>query len=105
MRGRMAKKSKLPSFFKPLFWSYKFSSIDPEKHIKTIIVNSINYGDWKHWQWLARYYGKERLRRIIKEIPMSEFRKSALRLMMLIFNIRKMKYVSRSAKIKAERNI
>jgi len=104
MRAK-TKDKKLPAFFKPLFWSYKFSSIDPEEHIKTVIVNSINYGEWEHWQWLTRYYGKKKMRRIIKNIPMSEFRRGALRLMMFVFGIKKMNYASRSSKIKAERNL
>lgn len=103
--GEKTKNSKLPSFFKPLFWSYKFSSIDPKENIKTVIVNTINYGDWVHWQWLVEYYGKNKLKNIVENIPISEFRQGSLRLISLLFNIKKMKYVSRGAKIKSEKNI
>ncbi len=99
------KNKKLPPSFKPLFWSYKFSSINPEENIKTVIVNTINYGNWKHWQWLVEYYGVRRLKTTIENIPASEFRKGSLRLISLLLGIKKMKYVSRGAKIKAERNI
>ncbi len=98
-------RAKLPSFFKSLFWSYKFSSIDPEENKRTVIVNTINYGNWKHWKWLAEYYGKKRLRESIENIPVSEFRTGSLQLISLLLNIKKMKYASRGAQIKAERNI
>ena len=99
------KNSKLPSFFKPVLWSYDFSKIDPEENIERIIVNTINYGDWRHWQWIVNYYGKSKVKRIIENTPASEFRKGSLRLISLLLGIKKMKYVSRGAKIKAEKNI
>jgi len=102
---RKKKKTKLPKDFKYLLWSYKFSLIDPEEDKERIIVNTINYGQWNHWKWLVKYYGKRRLKKIIENLPASEFRKEALRLISLLLGIKKMKYVSRSAKIKTERGI
>lgn len=98
-------KTKLPKDFKYLFWSYNFSSIDPEKHRDRIIINTINYGQWRHWKWLIKTYGRENLKRTIENIPMSEFRQRALKLISFLLDIRKFKYVSRSDKIKAEKNI
>ena len=98
-------KSKLPQNFKSLFWSYDFTAIDPQKNMERIIVNTINYGKWEHWQWIFRYYGAEKLRRAIKNIPASEFRKRPLKLISLLLKIKKMKYASRSIKIKAKKNI
>lgn len=96
---------KLPEFFRPLFWSYDFSLIDPVGDKERIIVNTINYGDWKHWRWILSYYGAEGVRKIIEGIPVSEFRERALKLICLLMKIKKMKYETRGAKIKAERNI
>lgn len=98
-------KSKLPRDFKPLLWGYKFNLIDPEEDKRIIIVNTINYGDLNQWRWLVEIYGRERLRRIIEFIPESEFRKHVLKLMKLLFKIKKLKYVSRSAQIRAEKSI
>ncbi len=96
------KKQKLPEDFRSLMWSYKFDKIDPDEDKKTIIVNTVNYGLWHQLQWLARYYGKSMLKKIIEDIPASEFRNyQALRLVSLILGIKKMKYATRSAKIKA----
>jgi len=98
-------KTKLPKDFKYLFWSYDFSSIDPKKDKERIIVNVINYGQWKHWKWLIKTYGKDNLKRTIENIPMTEFRERALRLISLLLDIKEFKYVSRSDKIKAKKGI
>lgn len=96
------KKQKLPEDFRWLMWGYKFDKINPDEGKKTIIVNTINYGFWHQWQWLVRYYGRNMLKKIIENIPVSEFRNyRALRLISLILGIKKMKYATRSAKIKA----
>lgn len=98
-------KQKLPEDFRHLMWGYDFSKIDPEEGKETIIINTINYGFWKQWQWLADYYGVNRLKKIITEIPKSEFRNyRALHLISLILGIQKMKYENRSIKIQATRN-
>ncbi len=96
---------KPPLFFKPILWSYNFSKIDVKEDIERIIVNTINYGNWRHWQWIINYYGEEKIKEIIKNIPKSEFREGAFRLISLLLDIKKLKYASRGAKIKAERNL
>ena len=98
-------KKTLPQFFKPLFWGYKFNSIDFINNKELIIVNTLNYGDLKQWKWLIEVYGKKNLKKIIEFIPESEFRKHIISLIKLLFNVEKFKYISRSAKIKAERDI
>jgi hypothetical protein len=98
------KNSKLPSFFKPLFWSYKFSSINAERDKRRIIINTINYGRWVHWLWIIKYYGKKEVKKIIKETPKTEFREPALKLISLLLGIKKLKYVSRSAYISSKKN-
>lgn len=95
----------LPSFFKPIFWSYKFSSINPEKNSKRIIIDTINYGSWEHWLWVVNFYGKMKLKKIIEITPKTEFRKPALKLISLLLGIKKMKYESRSHYIKIQKNI
>jgi len=97
--------SKLPLFFKPLFWGYDFNSIDFIENKKLIIINTLNYGDLKQWKWLVKIYGERSLKKTIESIPKSEFRKQVIPLIKLLFNINKFKYASRGAKIKTERNI
>ncbi len=99
------KKSKLPEMFRYLMWSYKFSKVNPKEDAERVVVNTINYGQWEHWQWLARYYGREKLKKIITNLAASEFRPSALWLASLLLGIKKMRYASRSDKIKAARNL
>ncbi|MDP2951430.1 MAG: hypothetical protein Q8N55_03535 [bacterium] len=93
------KKLKLPDDFKPLMWSYKFDAIDPIKDKERIIINTINYGLWSQWKWLKNFYGKERLKRIIMEIPASEFIGQSLDLILLVLGIQKMKYETRGIKL------
>ena len=98
--------SKLPSYFKSVLWSYKFPEIAPDEHKRTIVINTINHGMWNHWQWIFNYYGKENLREFIKDVPKSEFRKSAIKLFCLLLNISldDLKYETRSAYIRSQRN-
>ena len=87
---------KLPDFFKPLLWSYDFNKIDPQKNKKTIIINSINLGDLRHWKWLISAYGKEEVRSLLEKIPISEIRPRVRKLVSLIFSINKFNYAPRS---------
>ncbi len=98
-------KAKLPLFLKPLFWSYKFSSVNPQRDKKRIIINTINYGKWEHWLWLIKFYGKEQVKEIIKEIPKTEFREPAMKLICLLLGIKKIKYASRSDYLRSQKNI
>jgi len=97
------KNSKLPLFFKPLFWSYDFSLVDAKANQKTIIINTINHGNWRHWLWIIRFYGKQRVKEIIQEAPATEFRKTALRLISVLLGIKNVKYASRSDYIRSQK--
>ena len=88
--------TKLPEFFKPLFWSYNFEGIDPEKQKKLVIINSINYGNLKHWGWIKNYYGEETIRQILGSIPITELKPRAGKLAEIIFNFHP-NYASRGA--------
>jgi len=106
MRKSITKrKIKLPESFRHILWSYRFSEVHPEDDKERIIVNTINYGSWEHWRWIVSYYGISEVKRIIENMPASEFRPRALRLINLLFKIKKMKYANRSAKIRAAKNI
>lgn len=80
--------SKLPEFFRPLFWSYDFDSLDLEKNSKTIVLNAINYGDLKHWRWLKDYYGKSAIVWILENISATELKQRTGRLVEILFNIK-----------------
>ncbi len=88
----------LPDFFRPLMWSYDFNSLDLEKNKKTIIVNTINYGDLKHWRWIAKHYGKNRIKEVLGAIPAQELRNRARKLASLIFSLQDFNYAPRGAK-------
>lgn len=97
MKGRNSHQIQgLPDFFRPLFWSYKFESLDLEKNKKTIIVNTINYGDLRHWRWIVNHYGKESVKKILETIPATELKKRTARLAEILFDVR-LNYAPRGA--------
>lgn len=98
--------SRLPDFFKSIFWDCDFSSLDLDKNKRTIVVRTLNHGEWKHWKWVVNFYGKEELKDfIINNIPESEIRKPALNLISLLLGINQMKYETRSDYIRHQKNI
>lgn len=86
---------RLPESFRPLFWSYDFDELDPNKHKNIIIINTINYGDLKQWKWLRDYYGAEAVRDVLAAIPATELRPQVARLAQIIFNLAELNYASR----------
>jgi len=79
--------------------------IDLERDKKRIIINTINYGQWKHWQWIVKNYGRERVKQIIENTPISEFRPRVLKLASILLGIKNLKYASRSDKLKKAKNL
>jgi len=104
MINKTKEKLRLPEFFSPLLWSYDFSSIDLERDKQRVVINTINYGQWKHWQWIVNYYGEENIKQFIEDTPISEFRPRALKLISILLGIKDLKYESRSDKLKKTRN-
>jgi hypothetical protein len=51
---------------------------------------------------MIKHYGKQNIREILMEIPGSEFRKPALKLAIVLFNIKELKYASRSDYIRSQ---
>lgn len=88
----------LPDFFRPLMWSYDFRSLDPKKNKKTIILNTINYGDLKHWRWIVNYYGENEVKKVLETIPASALRNRVRKLVSLIFSLKNLNYAPRGVK-------
>jgi hypothetical protein len=92
------KQPELPDFFEPIMWSYSFPDIDTEKNKKTIIVNTINYGNLNHWKWLKKNYGTKTIQDVLAGISATELRPPALKLASLIFSITNLNYAPRGTK-------
>lgn len=90
------KNEKIPSYFKPILWSYNFKKINPNKDKKIIIIQAINYGDLKHLKYIKTTYGVEEIRRVLKNVLKTEIRKRARRLIKILFNINEYKNAPRS---------
>lgn len=87
----------LPDFFRPLMWSYDFNLLDLEENKRTIILNTINYGDLKHWRWIAKHYGKDEVKKVLESIPAWALRNRVRKLVSLIFSP-DLNYASRGVK-------
>lgn len=78
---------KIPKELVPLFWSYRTDDLDIEKDRRVITTQTINYGTWAQWQWLARTYGKDAVRDTLAQTPKTALRPGALTLASLIFDL------------------
>lgn len=87
----------LPDFFRPLLWSYDFSAVDIERDKKTIVINTINYGDLTHWRWIIKQYGRDEVRRMLMTVSATEIKPRARRLAAILFSIDEFNYASRGA--------
>ena len=85
----------LPESFRPILWSYDFTAIDPERHEKLIITQTINYGTLEQWRWIAHRYGKTRVKNTLEHIPATSLRPRALRLAALLFGVAHFAYAPR----------
>ena len=88
----------LPESFKPLMWSYDFNSLDLEENKKTIILNTINYGDLNDWRWIVKYYGRDEVKKVLENIPAWALRSRVRKLVSLIFSLQNLNYALRGIK-------
>lgn len=95
---------KVPGWFQKLYWWGNSLKIDSKRNQRVVVAQIINRGNLSQWGWLVRAYGKGELRELVRNIPASEFRPRALKLISLLLGISKMNYVSRNDYIKATRN-
>ena len=77
----------VPEFFRTIVWSSELEKIDPQQHKVLLIIQAINYGDLRHWRWIARQYGAAEVARVIERTPKSAIRPGAYRLAAQVFSI------------------
>ena len=83
--------------FRPLFWSYRFSELNPTDDEKTIIIQLVNYGTLRHWSWLIREYGKQEIKRVLETIPATEIKPGTRELASLVFLITNWRHALRGS--------
>lgn len=98
MNNHVIKKDnqEIPEFFRPIFWSYNFGTLDSNRNKKTIILNAINYGTMRHWSWLKKHYGEDIIRETLESVPATALKKRAGKLAELLFNV-ELNHASRGA--------
>ena len=80
-------KKKLPAFFKPLLWSFRWEDLNIQDDKEDIIINTVNEGTLRHWRWIIKIYGKNEIRRILTKRLTSEFHPESRNLAKIIFGI------------------
>ena len=75
-----------PNISNVAFWDVDFSKIDFEKDSIFVIDKVLNNGLWNDQVELIRFYGKDRIRKELKNIPY--FRKDILPFITLYFNVK-----------------
>jgi Family of unknown function (DUF6922) len=92
-----SQKTRLPGNLRPLFWSYRFEELEPEKDEKTIIIQLINYGSLTHWRWLVRQYGTAEVTKVLRSIPATEIKPRTRVLASILFSIPTWRHAYRGA--------
>jgi len=87
----------LPVRLRSLFWSYDFDKLELGKNKRLIFVQVVNYGRWQDWQWLAQTYGSDELIGLLREIPATELRPQARKLLALLLRTPEPIYAFRGA--------
>lgn len=86
------KKNKLPESFRPMFWSFRFPDIDPDKEAPLIIKQILAYGDLPEWRWMVKKYGRHKIKAVLSKTLQTELRPSLVELSKVAFNVRSMPY-------------
>lgn len=91
------KSNSLPSFFKPLLWSLRWSAINKDEDKEDIIINAINEGTLRHWRWIIATYGKDTVRRVLQKRLATEFHPESRNLAKIVFSVPRFRHARRSS--------
>lgn len=69
--------------------------MDPTEHQKTVIVNTVNFGNLHHWKWIKECYGTPAIQTTLQTVPTTELRPPAKKLAEVLFHIEIPAHVSR----------
>lgn len=86
---------KLPRSFEPLFWSQDYEKLDLDLDKKTIIINTVNYGDLDQWRWIKTLYGEEIIKDVLMKSPHTELRDQVKSLVQIFFSISQFNHAPR----------
>jgi len=87
----------LPDIFKEILWSYDFNKCDPVAMKKTVIVQALTYGKFKHWKWIRSFYGDDTIRKVLSGVRGTEIGEKSKELIGVIFNFNNWNYAPRGS--------
>lgn len=82
-----AKNKKLPKKLQSVLWSYDLRRLDIEKDKELIITQVLNYGTWRHLQWLYKTYSEKEIKAVVKNPAHGLWFKSVLDFWIKVFDI------------------
>lgn len=77
---------KLPEYFRPIMWSWKFDEIDIAAMQATITMQALNYGELRHWKWVAETFGIQAIKKIFNKNKKTNMEKHNADLVSLLFH-------------------
>ncbi len=77
----------VPTFFRSILWSSDLERLDPQQHKELLVTQAINYGDLRHWRWIATQYSAAEVARVIERTPKSAIRPGAYLLATQVFPV------------------
>jgi len=76
----------IPASITTLFWDSDPMLLDLEKHKKTIITRTLNYGTLSDWNWLRKKYGSADISSTISRKTRTNIREGARKLAEIYFS-------------------
>lgn len=83
--------------FRSLLWSLRWKDVDINEDKEDIIVNAVNEGTLRHWHWIIKMYGEEKIRRVLKRRLASEFHPESRNLAKVVFSVPQFRHARRSS--------
>ena len=77
----------LPNFLQPALWSYDLKKMSKKKDKKIIITQILNFGTWRHVEWLQKNYSSKEIKEVIKNPGRGVWRADVLNFWQKIFNL------------------
>ncbi len=80
------KKTLLPDFLQPFFWSYRLEDLDVQTHKSLIIKQILNHGSKEAIDWLRDTYSETVIQAAITNSMVSEWSKKSLSLWTKVYD-------------------
>ncbi len=60
-------RTEIPLSLQPYFQEYDLQDLQLRRDAEIILQRTLEYGDWQELRWLFQVYGRERIRRFLRQ--------------------------------------